>query len=569
MKKGKFLNHVSIKYKLLLTVAAVLALSAFLILLVQSKASSMLVEQKLGEFIRTDQYNSGVSINNFVRDLNRKATVILNSRLLDSQFNGRTENFAITNPTYLNILSSKAIGGAVIISTGGVKGYYGFSPGSVELPVSHNDQRIANSDMYFDTGKVYTDTGGEKYLIFSKKGGTPSHPYTLAIYIKASGLYDIAFTKNELCSDCRLSSSDGLILVSDNHSEVGRKLSSVKKSDLPFLNCISSNLTIEHASGSSSISENINYGVLYRSKGINGNSILLTLLILTGSLIALSLLLSARVIKPLKTVIEGLSAYNGEDIEVLYMGDSGNEITELKETYDNMLWRINKLVEQTKADAEKQRALELTALQEQINPHFLYNTLDNIAWIARIKNQPDIEMLVVSLARFFRISLHKGDKYIFVSEEIELVRNFVNIQQKRFPEKIELKYNISKRVSEQKMLKILLQPFVENCLKHGFNGSSSSNCITINGFHGGDDGRDIIFEIIDNGVGFAVPENFISRERVHNDQLNGYGINNVDERIKLEYGSSYGVQIESTPGKGTKVTIRIQDLPEDKLNQTR
>jgi len=203
---------------------------------------------------------------------------------------------------------------------------------------------------------------------------------------------------------------------------------------------------------------------------------------------------------------------------------------------------------------ENKRKLELYALQMQINPHFLYNTLDTIAWLAKLKNEKDIEHLVLSLAKFFRLSLHKGDKFIKVREEIDLVKSFLEIERMRFPELFEVIYEVEDEIKEIETLKLVFQPIVENAIKHGFSDIDYRGKLFIRAYS---KDEDIIFEVEDNGLGFDPSEDLFADDKLLIG-LGGYGLKNVDERIKLEYGRDYGVIVTSEVGKGTKVIIKIK-----------
>lgn len=269
----------------------------------------------------------------------------------------------------------------------------------------------------------------------------------------------------------------------------------------------------------------------------------------------LSIYVSLRVINPVARLRVKMGRFGKGDLNVSPIDTkSGDEIWELENTFNKMVLDIKDLILRNNVEKEKQREMELTALQAQINPHFLYNTLDAIGWIAKLKKQNDIEILVMSLAKFFRLSLHKGEKFITVDEEINLVQSFVQIEQMRSPGKFDITYNIEDSMKSFKMLKIILQPLVENSIKHGIGQKRGKGLIQINGFLSGDE---IIFEVIDDGIGFDMNSvDLVKSER--GILRSGYGIRNVDERIKLEYGSEYGLNIESEIGKGTKALIKMR-----------
>lgn len=230
----------------------------------------------------------------------------------------------------------------------------------------------------------------------------------------------------------------------------------------------------------------------------------------------------------------------------------GDEIYQLEKNYDELMETIFELMEKNRREMEMQRKFELYALQMQVNPHFLYNTLDAIAWMAKIKKQPEIEKLVLNLANFFRLSLHKGDKYVTVNHEIELVKAYLEINEIRFPGKVEVSFDLEEGIGEYKILKLLIQPIVENSLKHAFPEGSGKILIRAHA-----DGDDLFFEISDDGVGFDVPSDILASKE-EEEILHGYGLYNVNERIRLEYGEGYGLKIQSQKGAGTKIKMKLK-----------
>lgn len=269
----------------------------------------------------------------------------------------------------------------------------------------------------------------------------------------------------------------------------------------------------------------------------------------------MTLILSHRTIAPINKLSRKISAIDFKKIAYnpLSIGEDGDELYELEKSYDQMLSRLYQLMDQNKQNMETQRKLEIDALQMQINPHFLYNTLDAITWMAKIKKQPEIEKLTINLAKFFRLSLHKGDKYIYMLEEAELIEHFLEIEKIRFPNTINYQCNLRDGTGNYKVLKLILQPIVENCIKHGFAGKEEVGTINIEAYSEGDD---ILIEVSDNGCGFDVEEDFWQKPKKQ--VSGGYGLYNVNERIRLEYGDGYGLNVRSVVGEGTTVTVRIK-----------
>ncbi len=257
-----------------------------------------------------------------------------------------------------------------------------------------------------------------------------------------------------------------------------------------------------------------------------------------------------KISKPLTLLSDSINATAEPVKDHVSVLREGDELVQLERNYDALMDRIFDLVEKNKEDMTRQRKLELESLQMQINPHFLYNTLDAISWMARIKKQPEIDRLVMNLAKFFRLFLHGGDKFVKVSEEIEMVLSYLEIDKIRFPDRVCVHTEVQGEAADCMTLKLILQPVIENSLKYAFIEKSGE--LYIRAFT---EGECVIFEVEDNGCGFDVPEDLLTRQP---QKLGGYGLKNVNERIILQYGSGYGLTVSSEKGVGTKVRIKIK-----------
>lgn len=283
-------------------------------------------------------------------------------------------------------------------------------------------------------------------------------------------------------------------------------------------------------------------------------TVVIILACLAAALFILTALLAVRQAKILSAPVADLNRSIMEVRKTGYKkpaGKADDEIGQLEKNYDEMLDRIFHLMEKEKSDLEKQRKLELDALQMQINPHFLYNTLDVIAWMAKIKKQPDIEKLVLNLAGFFRLSLHKGKQFITVADEVELVSHYLEIDKICYPEKLRADIRLEEGLGGYTTLKLILQPIVENVTKYAFPDNGGHLSVRVYS-----DGDDIVYSVVDDGVGFDYDPDILSF-KPDDGTVKGYGLYNVNERIVLEYGESYGIKIRSVKGKGTEVTVRI------------
>ncbi len=240
------------------------------------------------------------------------------------------------------------------------------------------------------------------------------------------------------------------------------------------------------------------------------------------------------------------------------------EVEKFAASLNAMIIKVKELMSRIVKDQETIRTSELKALQSQINPHFLYNTLDSIIWIAEDSKNAKIKQITVALANYFRIVLSNGDDIITVQTEVEHIRNYLVIQKMRYEQYLDYIIDIDPALHGLYMPKLLLQPIVENAIYHGIKNLHHQGLIKIKGIKTEDK---MVFVVEDNGRGMKAPE----LERVFSVRKNplkrgGVGLNNVKERIKLYYGESYGIKIESVFKEGTKVYVY---LPLEVKNDTK
>jgi two-component system sensor histidine kinase YesM len=234
------------------------------------------------------------------------------------------------------------------------------------------------------------------------------------------------------------------------------------------------------------------------------------------------------------------------------------EIQTLSDGFENMVVRINQLIEQNRQEQISLRSAELALLQAQINPHFLYNTLDAIVWLIEMeKNEQAVEM-VTSLSSFFRSSLSKGRDIITLREEEQHVRSYLEIQQVRYKDILNYRIEIDPELSEQEIPKLTLQPLVENALYHGIKQKRGRGMILVTGRA---KGGDICLQVEDNGAGMDEMRLREVQAAIRQEQRVGFGLATVHERLQLLFGPEYGLQIDSVPGEGTVVRVRIPAGP--------
>ena len=235
------------------------------------------------------------------------------------------------------------------------------------------------------------------------------------------------------------------------------------------------------------------------------------------------------------------------------------EITSLTESFEHMVVQIKELVEKVRQEEVTLRKTELKALQAQINPHFLYNTLDAIAWLCEEERHKDAVEMVNSLAKLFRISISRGHELITIEKEMQHAKSYLKIQNFRYKNQFTYSFDVDEECLNYLCNKITLQPIIENAIYHGIDRMVDEGKINI-GIH--QKGDRIIFTVEDNGVGMTEEQ---CEEILHKDAGDrvGIGIKNVNDRIKIYFGEEYGLTIQSELDEGTRVTISMPKITEN------
>ncbi|WP_313559306.1 sensor histidine kinase [Ruminiclostridium cellobioparum] len=269
--------------------------------------------------------------------------------------------------------------------------------------------------------------------------------------------------------------------------------------------------------------------------------------------IALSFL-TMKITKPIKKMTVLMKKVEQGNLDVLINTDRKDEIGTLGRSFNSMTRKLKILIEEVYKIQLSRKEAELKTLQAQINPHFLYNTLDVIYWTSRLENAPRTGEIVSALAKLFKLGLNKGSEITTIKKEVEHVQSYLTIQKYRYDEIPEFRIAVDESILEHSTIKLILQPFVENALVHGIAEMGGRGRVEI---LGRDQGKNICFEVIDNGKGMEEDRiREIFEENFESDQK-GYGVRNVHKRIKLYFGQDYGVEIFSKTASGTKVVITI------------
>lgn len=292
------------------------------------------------------------------------------------------------------------------------------------------------------------------------------------------------------------------------------------------------------------------------------------IMVIVGSVIVLAVLIftifaqtsvSRNIRKPLEKLQYLAMQIADGDLEARAEITEVEEIQGLTNSLNRMAGKIKTLIALNIQEQKNLQKSEMKALQAQITPHFLYNTLDAIIWMAVAGRKDEIVDITKALSNFFRISLSKGRDWIRVSDEVEHVRSYLTIQQIRYRDILDYNIDVDKKLSEQMILKLLLQPLVENAIYHGIKGRRAKGSITVSGWL--EDGL-MCFCVEDNGVGMDETRLEQIREMLRSDyrpgeDTSGYGIYNVNKRLQLYYGRESMLLIESSVEDGTQVMFKV------------
>lgn len=300
------------------------------------------------------------------------------------------------------------------------------------------------------------------------------------------------------------------------------------------------------------------------------------LIIMIGVLIiafVLAYIISKSISKPIVHIISQMDSYGKGNLStnIVDYRDRTDEVGVLANEFNKMITQINNLIKNNYRNEIKKKEAEIKALEAQINPHFLYNTLDCINFMARKYKAMDISKMAICLGDLMRVSIRKDINMITIKDELSYIQNYMDIQKIRYGDKLSLIVDVDTRILDAILPKLILQPIIENAIVHGIEEKVGNGTITIHGYNQNDL---IVVEVTDDGIGFNDEEvkrilknNLIQYENMTNNALynnseiissqsgNNIGVMNVDMRLKILYGKDYGVNIKTTMGVGTKVTI--------------
>lgn len=280
---------------------------------------------------------------------------------------------------------------------------------------------------------------------------------------------------------------------------------------------------------------------------------------------AVTLFLFSRLVNaPVKSLVSAMRKFEKSAKYFEYNGDKTNvaEFKELYESFSHMSLRIKQLVERVKRNQTALRKTELKALQAQINPHFLYNTLDSIQWTCENGDTENAVKMVGALARLFRISISRGREFITIKEEMEHARSYLVIQSFRYSNQFSYSFDVDSNLESYLCNKITVQPLIENAIYHGIDRTVDEGEIKIAVKQAPDCEDDILITVSDNGVGMTEEQCKKVLQKEKSDS-SGIGVKNVNDRLEIYFGRKYGISIESELDVGTVVTVRIPKITKE------
>ena len=285
---------------------------------------------------------------------------------------------------------------------------------------------------------------------------------------------------------------------------------------------------------------------------------------IVAATLAVSVLFSRVLSRPIHDLISAMEAFEKNADNFVYEPVSGvREVQDLSSSFAHLVRKIQQLMATVRAEEVNLRKTELRALQAQINPHFLYNTLDSIQWMCEQDNSKEAVEMVGALAKLFRISISHGNEFITIRDELRHAESYLIIQSYRYKNQFTYSFDVDESLLEYMCNKITIQPFIENAIYHGLDRMVDEGEIRIC-VHG--DGKDIVITVSDNGLGMTKEqcETILKKDR---SDSKGIGVKNVNDRLKIYFGDEYGISIDSELDVGTTVTIRIPKIEKGRENE--
>jgi two-component system, sensor histidine kinase YesM len=506
---------------------------------------------------------------------NLSNSIISSKELLDSLKNG--ENHYLINKLYSFYISSKNIDGIYMITPSGYhKVGAELKDGVKSFPRYELDKTTGEIVWFPTTEKTVKILSGTMKKRFFSMGRKIIDIYSL----KELGYINIEVDENVLTGAFPdLQEDNSRIFICDTTGNI------IACSDDDFITIDNNNSgyfqTMIHDDGPSYLSyldhgnkyvaiyTSFNYGkwyvvktvpeaVLYsdlnRMQFYTVMIVLITLIIMINA----TIMYTKKITKPIETIMHQMKKVEAGNLNVRVKSNVYNELDDLSDSFNQMVNQIKRLMEDIVAVEHNKNELELEVLHAQINPHFLYNTLNTIRWMAKIKGEDSISDALVALVKLLRVSISFGNNMIKLQEEIEYIENYILIQRLRFNQLFEIHYNIKDEHKGLNIPKLILQPIVENSLIYGIDEAEKREEPIIIHIYTRENGDNIEIIMEDNGSGIEkeVLDNIFKQDQNIN-RFSKVGLNNVNQRLKLYLGAEYGLRIVSKVGVGTTVIISV------------
>ena len=356
---------------------------------------------------------------------------------------------------------------------------------------------------------------------------------------------------------------DSIVIIDDNQQVIVSK-GTLEVLDYDYQLTNDFEVIIDESSNSVisyGIIDTTNWTTIYRHPGekyitqLTTSALYGLYVILAFVLMFLPLLIyvSNNLTNPIKKIMIAMDAFGKGDFSIKVEDMYNDEFGEMARVFNSMVFTIAELIDKTYVLQLKEAEAELNVLQEQINPHFLYNMLDTIQWKAIRSGEDDIAEMANSLGKIFRMSLSRGEKFVPVSNEKELIDNYLKLQKMRFLNKLNYKIDFDYKILKLKIPKLIIQPFVENAVLHGIGQADKDCLITVKAYQ---ESRCLCFDIVDDGKGMSLEVAKSLELNTLVKEKGGFGVKNVIERFNIYYKEA-SIKIESELNKGTSIHIRI------------
>lgn len=295
-----------------------------------------------------------------------------------------------------------------------------------------------------------------------------------------------------------------------------------------------------------------------KAKPVKTIAMIVTMIFIVLSFFA-SYILSTTFTRPIKELNSKIKMVENGELDVNVQLRNKDELGVLSNSFNKMVNQLRNLISDKINEEKKKSEMEFKILQSQINPHFLYNTLDSVKWLAIIQNVDNIADMITALINLLKYNISKNNYSVNLRDELNNVKNYIKIQKYRYGDIFRVVYSINNETLDCNVLRFMLQPIVENVIIHAFEEIENNGEIKISSFF---ENNQLVLTIMDNGIGMNVDEPLILKEKKN--RFSGIGLKNIEDRIKLYFGLDYGLQIFSEKGKGTNVKITLPIIKNDK-----